>query len=100
MYNKETYRVNVVEALRHHPKEPRTFWDTLRSFRRKGCGISNSISSEQWHDHFKTVFNPPPAQPGSSHEFIEREIVDDIDGTKCEPLNLPITEDEKNKSSD
>ena len=42
----------------------------------------------------KNVSNPPPAQSGSSHELHEREIADDIDGTKYEPLNLPITEDE------
>ena len=50
------------------------------------------ISSEQWYDHFRNVFNLPPAQPVSRHEFIERAIADDIDDTKYEPLNLPITE--------
>ena len=86
--------MNVVQAIRNHSKEARKCWDTLRSFRRKGRGISTNISSKQWYVHFKNVFNPPSAQPGSRHEFIERKIVDDVDGIKCESLNLPITEDE------
>ena len=49
-----------VEKLKQSINDSKLCWHTIRSVNRKAA-IYNSITKEQWYEHFFKVFNPPGA---------------------------------------
>jgi exonuclease III len=93
---KRTHKEKILGDLNNYANDPRKFWETLRSVRRKDSAARNSISSQQWHDHFKNVFNTP-----SDGEHHDADVLNDVtfnimndDVTDCDVVNAPITEEE------
>lgn len=92
---KHEHRDSIINKLNNCSKDPRKFWDTLRSVRRKGTSGCNSIKADQWYEHFKNVFNPADAQDIDADE-LNNFVFDDADllNLNCESLNSPITDNE------
>ena len=74
--------------LKQNFGSPSKFWETIRSINRKST-IYNSITSEQWYEHFSGVFNTFDSLP-------EEEDSDDVkeDEAAAGVFNEPISRDE------
>ena len=56
---KKSHKNNILHSLQAHIKDPKRFWDTVRSVRPKSGGHS-AITSEEWYNYFSSIFNSPP----------------------------------------
>ena len=65
---KTTYRKRVLDSLHENKNNPKAFWGTLKNFVSKKS-VSNTVSKQEWFDHFSRVFNP--------NKHTRRENVDD-----------------------
>lgn len=88
---KRLHKENIIDNLKNCSKDPRKFWDILRSVRRKGASSTSAISGQQWFDHFKNVFNPPDADSDMTNadDFVLNAVE-----TNCDALNAPISTNE------
>ena len=78
--------------MQAHIKEPKRFWDTVRSVRPKSGGHS-AIKSEEWYNYFSSIFNSPPSKSEPTAEDLGDAAFADSE-MNCETLNQPITVDE------
>ena len=69
---KRDYDNKRLLKLKNSIKDTKLFWSTIRSLNRKNI-IYNSISSQQWYDHFLKVFNPVGDVVESDIEYISDE---------------------------
>lgn len=63
---KNDYDQARLAQLKMSIKDPKAFWQTVRSINRKSI-IYNSITKEQWYDHFFHVFNDVQDQPDTDY---------------------------------
>ena len=69
----------------------KTFWSTIRSVNRKNV-IYNNISTQQWYDHFHSVFNTFDTAPFDNSVNVEDN---EAENDSNEPLfHDPITKEE------
>ena len=89
---KKSHKNNILHSLQAHIKDPKKFWDTVRSVRPKSGGHS-AITSEEWYNYFSSIFNSPPSESEPIAEDLGDAAFADNE-MNCETLNQPITVDE------
>ena len=89
---KKSHKNNIVHSLQAHIKDPKRFWDTVRSVRPKSGGHF-AITSEEWYNYFSSIFNSPPSESEPTAEDLGDAAFADNE-MNCETLNQPITVDE------
>ena len=78
--------------MQAHIKDPKMFWDTVRSVRHNSVGHS-PVTCKERCNYFSFRFNSLPSESEPTAEdlgvatFIDNEV-------NCETLNQPTTEDE------
>ena len=92
---KRAFKASKAKYLADNLNDPKLFWNELKSCLGLGnkSGVSNKITLEEWHDHFKSVFSPGDAEArdeGDNNTEGEHRIVDILD--------QPISEEEVVKS--
>ena len=88
MKKKTEFDEERLTQLKQYFNNPSKFWETVRSINRKST-IYNSITSEQWYEHFSGVFNTFDSLP-------EEEDSDDVmeDEAAAGVFDEPIFRDE------
>lgn len=88
MKKKTEFDEERLTQLKKKINNPSKFWETIRSINRKST-IYNSITSEQWYEHFSGVFNTFDSLP-------EEEDSDDVmeDDAAAGVFDEPISRDE------
>ena len=89
---KKSHKNNILHSLQAHIKDPKRFWDTVRSVRPKSGGHF-AITSEEWYNYFSSIFNSPPSESEPTAEDLGDAAFADNE-MNCETLNQPITVDE------
>ena len=91
----KAHRENVVNSLHNNMNNAKEFWSKVRSFN-NNTASNNSISKEEWFDHFSEVFQSNSVQSTESDNPIEPEIFPDEEQGQCntDALEADITEDE------
>jgi hypothetical protein len=87
---KRLHKAKILDDLEKCFKDPKKFWDTLRSYRRKSSADPNSIDRDKWYNHFKNVFNSDELQANRDTDFPN----DNNENIDCDSLNAEITPDE------
>ena len=89
---KRSHKNNILHSLQAYIKDPKKFWDTVRSVRPKSGGHS-AVTSEEWYNYFSSIFNSLPSEPEPIAEDLGDAAFADNE-MNCETLNQPITVDE------
>ena len=88
---KQKFKDSVVESLTCYSNNPKEFWNTVRSFKRKADRPSG-ISTDDWFKHFYDVFNDFPIDEQSDMEFNCRyRDSASNESSNDGPLDQPIT---------
>ena len=89
---KKTHKENLLTRLQQNRNNPKEFWDCIRSTRpiRK---TQSTITKQQWHDHFKDVFNSD-ALNNKPDDDLSNIAQMNVDVGTCDSINPPIREQE------
>jgi len=85
---KKFHREKIKISLQCNIKNPKQFWDTVRSVRPRSTS-QNTISAELWYKHFNNVFNESVGAPENDDFDTVYSNVDFL--PECEELNGCIT---------
>jgi len=89
---KKSHKENIILTIQNSLNNPRQFWDTVRSVRPRP-NAHNTISVDQWYQHFHSVFNEVACDESSDEDF--DAFYDNANvQPACDDLNQPITVNE------
>ena len=88
---RKAHRDRTVQALQAGLKDPKMFWDTIRAAR-PSYREPNTISKDEWYDHFNEVFNSFPVSIEERGLTSEPHLAPNE--RACHSLNIEITTEE------